>query len=63
MKLIDARQPKIQEQRREEERFRFPAVEEAWEVSCCLSDDWDAIDALKNERPAVARRLARPAVA
>jgi hypothetical protein len=40
MRLIKGRKAK-REEPRDEERFRFPAVEETWEVSCASLEDWE----------------------
>jgi len=40
MRLIKGRKSK-REEPRNEERFRFPAVQEPWEVSCTLHEDWE----------------------
>ena len=40
MRLIKGRKAK-REEPQNEERFRFPAVQEPWEVSCASHEDWE----------------------
>ena len=40
MRLIKGRKVK-REEPPNEERFRFPAVQEPWEVSCASDEDWE----------------------
>jgi hypothetical protein len=40
MRLIKGRKAK-REEPRNEERFRFPAIQETWEVSCTAYEEWD----------------------
>ena len=40
MRLIKGRKIKHEEPRNEE-RFRFPAIQEPWEVSCGSDEDWE----------------------
>jgi hypothetical protein len=63
MDLIKGRKAK-REEPRDEEMFRFPALDEPWELSCGASE-WQERTAgnRKTERPAVARGLGGSAVA
>jgi hypothetical protein len=47
MRLIKRRQAK-REEARTEEMFRFPAVQEIWEVSCTSREDWKGIPNSQN---------------
>jgi hypothetical protein len=40
MRLIKGRKAKCEESR-DEDKFRFPAAQETWEVSCGSEDGWD----------------------
>jgi hypothetical protein len=52
MRLVKGRKEK-REEPMNEERFRFPAVQETWEISCALHDeDWN--------EPATAKGKADP---
>jgi hypothetical protein len=48
MRLIKGRQIK-REEPRDEKMFRFPAVQETWEVSCTAPEDWKVIP--NSQRP------------
>jgi len=51
MRLVKGRKIK-RDKRRDEERFQFPAVQEAWEVSCASHENW--------KEPAVGKGKADP---
>ena len=63
MRLIKGRRAK-REEPRNEERFRSPAVEEAWEVSCAC-EEWEdpPVGKGKADPPAAARGFDGSAVA
>jgi hypothetical protein len=63
MRLIERRQPKRYEPA-DDEKVRFPAVEERWETSCGEPEEWDEAAALEDRGlPTVVRRISGSAVA
>jgi hypothetical protein len=41
MELISGRKAK-REEPQNEEKFRFPALDEPWEVSCSVQEEWES---------------------
>ncbi len=63
MELIKGRQTSRVETRNEQ-KFRFPATEEIWEVSCVEDREWDGQQGRKKaDPPAFAQRFGGSAVA